>query len=146
MSNFTSHETGSLPLLSVRSPDSTFHLLGVKTGLAIHIHRVLSTAIFVPQMVQSLYTRSVFIRLYLCREMCYLEAANPGNMAKSIYSSCKRCMVTACKQPRRNALAHLSGHYDNSFWPFFESSKRNLQLATSYWKVINRSSFTRLGF
>ena len=82
----------------------------------------------------------------MCREMCSLEAANPGNMAKSIYSSCKRCIVTACKQPRRNALAHLSGHYDNSFWPFFESSKRKLQLATSYWKVINRSSFTRLGF
>ena len=31
--SFTSHETGSLPLLTVRSSDSTFHLIMVKTGL-----------------------------------------------------------------------------------------------------------------
>ena len=43
LSNFTSHEAGSLPLLAARSPDSTFHLFRVKTGLAIHIHRALST-------------------------------------------------------------------------------------------------------
>ena len=81
----------------------------------------------------------------MCREMCYLEAANLGNMAKSVYSSCERCIVAASKQPRRNTMAHLSGHYDNSFRPFFESSKRNVQLAASYWEVINWSSFTKLG-
>ena len=125
LNNFTSHEAGSLPLLAASSPDSNFHLFRVKTGLAIHIHRVLSTAIFVPQVVQSLYTRSIFTQPYLCRDMCYLEPANPGNMAKSEYSSAESWIVATSNKPGRNALAHLSGHYDNSFGPLFESSKRN---------------------
>ena len=131
--------------MAARSPDSTFHLIRVKAGLAIHIHRALSTAIFATQTAQNLYTRSVFTQHKMCREMCYLDAANPGNMAKSVYSSCERCIVAPCKQPRRNALAYLSGHYDNSVRSFFESSKRNVQLATSYWEAITQSSFTELG-
>ena len=43
LSTFTSHEAGGLPLLDSRSPDSTFHLFRVKTGLAIH--RAFSTAL-----------------------------------------------------------------------------------------------------
>ena len=41
-----------LATLAVRSPDITSHLIRLKTGLTIHIHRALSTAIFAPQMVQ----------------------------------------------------------------------------------------------
>ena len=63
LSNFTSHEAGSLPLLAARSPDSTFHLIRVKTGLTIHIHRALSTTVFAPQTVQSLYTRVFYTAL-----------------------------------------------------------------------------------
>ena len=63
LSNFTSHEAGSLPLLAARSPDSTFHLIRVKTGLAIHMHRALSTTVFAPQTVQSLYTRVSYTAL-----------------------------------------------------------------------------------
>ena len=91
MSNFTSHETGSLPLLSVRSPDSTFHLLGVKTGLAIHIHRALSTAIYTPQTVQCLYARSVFAAavaaklIQSCLTLCNpIDGSPPGSPVPGI--------------------------------------------------------------
>ena len=79
------------------------------------------------------------------REMCYLEGANPDKMEKSVYLSCESWIVAASNQPGINALAHLSGRYDNSFRPFFESSERNVQLATSYWEVITQSNFTKLG-
>ena len=77
--------TGSLPLLAVRSPDSTFHLLRVKTDLAIHIHRALSTAVYTPQTVQCLYTRSVFAAaaaksLQLCPTLCDpIDGSSPGS-------------------------------------------------------------------
>ena len=64
-------------------------------------------AIFVLQMVQSLYTRSIFTQLYLCREMCYLEAANPGNMAKSEYSSAENWIVAASNQQEMHWLICL---------------------------------------
>ena len=81
----------------------------------------------------------------MCREMCYLEAANLDKMEKSVYLSCESWIVAASNQPEINALAHLSGRYDNRFGPLFESSERNVQLATSYWEVITQSSFTELG-
>ena len=64
-------------------------------------------------------------------------------MPKSVYTSCETWIV-ASNQQGRNALSHLSEHYD-SFVPLFESSERNMQLATSYWEVIIQSSFTELG-
>ena len=90
LSNFTSHEAGSLPLLAARSPNSTFHLIRVKTGLAIHMHRALSTTVFAPQMVQSLYTRvsytalnagkCIILKLHI-RVICqnqYIPPVKPG--------------------------------------------------------------------
>ena len=66
-------------------------------------------------------------------------------MPKSVYTSCESWIIVASNQQGRNALSYLSGHYDNSFVPLFESSERNVQLATSYWEVITQSSFTELG-
>ena len=43
----------------------------------------------------------------MCREMRYLEATNPDNMTKSVYSSCESWIVAASNQIGRNALAHL---------------------------------------
>ena len=62
LSIFTS-ESGCLALLSARSSDSTFQLIRVKPGLAIHIHTALSTDILASQMKQCLCTRSVFTQL-----------------------------------------------------------------------------------
>ena len=77
--------------------------------------------------------------------MRYLEATNPGNMAKSVYSSCESWIVAVSNQIGRNALAHLSGHYDHSIGSLLDSSESNIQLATSYWEAITQSSFTELG-
>ena len=81
----------------------------------------------------------------MCREMRYLEATNPGNMAKSVYSSCESWIVAVSNQIGRNALTHLSGHYDHSIGSLLDSSESNIQLATSYWEAITQSSFTELG-
>ena len=91
-----------------------------------------------------IYTLGVSLHSTKCIGKCViqLQAGNLGYMAKSVYFYCESWIVAACNQPWRNALAHLPGHYDNSFGKFFESSKRNLRLATSYWEVVTQASFT----
>ena len=81
----------------------------------------------------------------MCREICYLEGRNTGNLEKSVYFSCKSWILVSFKRPKRNILGHLHVHYDNSFGPLFELPKRNMLLATSYWEVITQPSFTKLG-
>lgn len=81
----------------------------------------------------------------MCRELCYLEAENPGNMEKSVYSSRVSRVVVACKQQERNTLGHLPVHYDNSFGPLFELPERNMLLTMSSGEVITQSYFTELG-
>ena len=81
----------------------------------------------------------------MCREMCYLEGRNEGNIGKSVYFSYKSWILASFKQPERNTLGHLHVHYDNNFGPLFELPERNMLLATSYWEVITQPSFTELG-
>ena len=101
LSKFTSPESGCLVPPSARSSDSMFHLIRVKIGLAIHIHRALSHDILASQTGQCLWTMSVFMQLWMCRETCYLEAGIPGNMAKSVYSSCES-RLAASNQPGKH--------------------------------------------
>ena len=60
----------------------------------------------------------------MCREICYLEGRNAGNIEKSVYFSCKSWILASFKQPERNTLGHLHIHYDNSFCPLFELPER----------------------
>ena len=57
-SKFTSPESGCLIPPSARSSDSMFHLIRVKTGLAIHNHRALSHDVLASQTGQCLWTMS----------------------------------------------------------------------------------------
>ena len=102
LSKFTSPESDCLIPPSARSSDSMFHLIRVKTGLAIHIHTALSTDILASQMEQCLCTSSVFTQLQMCQETCYLKAGIPGHMAKSVYSSCESRRVAASIQPGKH--------------------------------------------
>ena len=81
----------------------------------------------------------------MCREICYLEGRNAGNIEKSVYFSCKSWILASFKQPERNTLGHLHIHYDNSFCPLFELPERYMLHAISYWEVITWPSFTELG-
>ena len=93
----------------MRSSDSTFHLIRITTALAIHIHTALSTNTFSQPMVQCLSTRIVSTQLSICRETCYLEAGNAGNMAKSVYPPCESWIVAASNQSGKHTASLSTG-------------------------------------
>ena len=90
MGNFTSHDRQ----LATSCREVTWQYvspeLRVKTGLAIHIHRALSTAIYTPQTVQCLYTRSAFAAaaaksLRSCPSLCDpIDGSSPGSPVPGI--------------------------------------------------------------
>ena len=89
----------------------------------------------------SVYTLGMSTQLEMCRKLCYLEAGNPADMAKSVYFSCESRIVVASNQPGKlkTHWRHVSVHYDNSFGQLFQFAERIMLLATFYWEIISQA-------
>lgn len=81
----------------------------------------------------------------MCRETCFLEAGNPGNMAKSVYSSCENWIFVVSNKPGKIHLVIFPAVWQQLF-DHYLSFLKDMLLTVSTGKSSPSPVFTELSW